>query len=321
MRNAGYRRVSHNLAFLNNWLERVSPADGRVHPQYFQIQSATGRISSKRPNAQQIPSTGEDAPAIRRLFSPAPGKKFVKADLSNIELRIMARLSGDRAMQEAFQSGIDLHRLTASRIAGVPVEQVTDAQRRAAKVMNFLLIYGGSARTLQSRVLSDYGIFMSADEAEQAKERFFSCYEGVREWQERQVSEMGYTVQHHFHNCIQGFFTLPLTATTTLLGRRRIWPRFGTGIRASRFQMYNTPCQGTGADLIKLVMCEVYEKISSEQARIINSIHDEILLEVPEERAAEYAGMLKEIMERIGSELLYPVPVKAEARVMDTLAE
>ena len=84
MRNAGYRRVSHNLAFLNNWLERVSPADGRVHPQYFQIQSATGRISSKRPNAQQIPSTGEDAPAIRRLFSPAPGKKFVKADLSNI---------------------------------------------------------------------------------------------------------------------------------------------------------------------------------------------------------------------------------------------
>lgn len=316
-----YRRISHNLAFLNNWLERVSPADGRVHPQYFQIQSATGRISSKRPNAQQIPSTGEDAPAIRRLFSPAPGKKFVKADLSNIELRIMARLSGDRAMQEAFQSGIDLHRLTASRIAGVPVEQVTDAQRRAAKVMNFLLIYGGSARTLQSRVLSDYGIFMSADEAEQAKERFFSCYEGVREWQERQVSEMGYTVQHHFHNCIQGFFTLPLTATTTLLGRRRIWPRFGTGIRASRFQMYNTPCQGTGADLIKLVMCEVYEKISSEQARIINSIHDEILLEVPEERAAEYAGMLKEIMERIGSELLYPVPVKAEARVMDTLAE
>ena len=205
----------------------------------------------------------------------------------------MARLSGDRAMQEAFQSGIDLHRLTASRIAGVPVEQVTDAQRRAAKVMNFLLIYGGSARTLQSRVLSDYGIFMSADEAEQAKERFFSCYEGVREWQERQVSEMGYTVQHHFHNCIQGFFTLPLTATTTLLGRRRIWPRFGTGIRASRFQMYNTPCQGTGADLIKLVMCEVYEKISSEQARIINSIHDEILLEVPEERAAEYAGMLR----------------------------
>jgi len=316
-----YRRVSHHLAFLNSWLERVSPVDGRVHPQYFQIQSATGRISSRKPNAQQIPSTGEDAPAIRRLFTPATGKKFVKADFSTIELRIMARLSGDRAMQEAFKGGVDLHRLTASQMAGVPVEQVTDAQRKAAKIMNFLLIYGGSARTLQSRILSDYGIFMSSDEAEQARERFFLCYQGVREWQERQLSEMSFTVQHHFHNCIQGFFALPLTATTTLLGRRRIWPRFGAGIRASKFQMYNTPCQGTGADLIKLVMCEVYDKISSQEARIINSIHDEILLEVPEERAAEYARMLKEIMERVGSELLAPVPVKAEVKVLDTLAE
>lgn len=93
------------------------------------------------------------------------------------------------------------------------------------------------------------------------------------------------------------------------------------GIRASKFQMYNTPCQGTGADLIKLVMCEVYDKISSQEARIINSIHDEILLEVPEERAEEYALMLQEIMERIGSELLHPVPVKAEVRIMSSLAE
>jgi DNA polymerase I-like protein with 3'-5' exonuclease and polymerase domains len=316
-----YRRVSHQIAFLNRWLERVSLVDGRVHPQYFQIQSATGRISSRNPNAQQIPSAGEDAPAIRRLFAPATGKKFVKADFSTIELRIMARLSGDRAMQEAFKGGVDLHRLTASQMAGVPVEQVTDVQRKAGKIMNFLLIYGGSARTLQSRILSDYGIFMPSDEAERARERFFLCYQGVREWQERQLSEMSFTVQHHFHNCIQGFFALPLTATTTLLGRRRIWPRFGAGIRASKFQMYNTPCQGTGADLIKLVMCEVYDKISSQEARIINSIHDEILLEVPEERAAEYARMLKEIMERVGSELLAPVPVKAEVKVLDTLAE
>ncbi len=102
---------------------------------------------------------------------------------------------------------------------------------------------------------------------------------------------------------------------------RRIWPRFGTGIKASKFQMYNTPCQGTGADLIKLVMAEVYEKISSEEARVIGSIHDEIILEVPEERAEEYARLLQEIMERIGSQLLYPVPVKAEAKVLTTLAD
>jgi DNA polymerase-1 len=120
---------------------------------------------------------------------------------------------------------------------------------------------------------------------------------------------------------MRGFFSLPLTATRTILGRRRIWPRFGAGITASKFQMYNTPCQGTGADLIKLVMAEVYEKLSDEEARIIGSIHDEIILEVPEDRAEEYASRLKEIMERIGSQMLYPVPVKAEAKVMRTLAE
>jgi len=132
---------------------------------------------------------------------------------------------------------------------------------------------------------------------------------------------MSYTVQHHFHNCIQRYFSLPLTCTTTALGRRRIWPRFGTGVRASKFQMYNTPCQGTGADLIKLVMSEVYDKISSDEARIIGSIHDEILREVPEERAEEYARMLQEIMERIGSKLLYPVPVKAQVKILSSLGE
>jgi DNA polymerase I len=187
-----YRHVSYLLAFLSKWLERVDAGDGRVHPQYFQIPSSTGRISSRNPNAQQIPRAGEDAAAIRRLFSPAPGKRYVKADFSAIELRIMACLSGDKAMQEAFQNDIDLHRLTASRISGVPIEQVTDQQRQAAKIMNFLLIYGGSAKTLQWRILSDYGSFISLEEAEEAKEKFFQSYEGVREWQERQLSEMSF---------------------------------------------------------------------------------------------------------------------------------
>ncbi len=316
-----YRHVFHSLAFLNKWLEHVHVRDGRIHPQYFQIPSTTGRISSRNPNAQQIPRAGDDAPAIRGLFSPAPGKKYVKADFSTIELCIMAYLSGDKAMHEAFRNGIDLHRLTASKISGATIEQVTAQQRQAAKIMNFLLIYGGSAKTLQWRALSDYGVFMSLDEAEEARARFFQNYPSVREWQERQLSLMSYTVQHYFHNCVQGCFALPLTCTTTVLGRRRIWPRFGTGITASKFQMYNTPCQGTGADLIKLVMAEVYDKISSEEARIIGSIHDEILLEVPEARAEEYAGMLKEIMERIGSELLYPIPIKAEVKIMKSLAE
>jgi DNA polymerase-1 len=235
----------------------------------------------------------------------------------------MACLSGDQAMLEAFSGGLDLHRLTASRIGGKTPEEVTAEERKAAKIMNFLLIYGGSAKTLQYRVQSDYGIFMSEDDAEQAKERFFEAYSGVREWQERQVMAMSCTVSHTFHNCVQGFFTLPVSCTKTVLGRRRIWPRFGTGLTASRFQMFNTPCQGTGADLIKLVMVEVYEKISCRDAnaKIIGSIHDEILLEVDERRANEYACLLKEIMEQVGSKLLHPVPVKAEVKILGSLDE
>jgi DNA polymerase-1 len=165
--------------FLGRWLEKVHVRDGRVHPQYFQIPSTTGRISSKKPNAQQIPRKGKDAGAIRGLFMPQAGKRLVKADYSTIELRIMAALSGDKAMQEAFAEGADLHRLTASKISGIPLEEVTDSGRQAAKIMNFLLIYGGSAKALQWRSLSDYGIFMSLDEAEEAKEKFFQGYPGV----------------------------------------------------------------------------------------------------------------------------------------------
>jgi len=318
-----YRHDCYLLAVLDHWIRRIHPKDDRVHPHYFQIPSTTGRISSKDPNAQQIPRAGEGARSVRRLFLPSPGKRFVKADFSTIELRIMACLSRDQAMQDAFVGGLDLHRLTASRIGGKKPEEVIAKERQAAKIMNFLLIYGGSAKTLQYRVQSDYGIFMSADEAEVAKERFFEAYSGVREWQERQVMAMSCTVPHTFHNCVQGFFTLPLSCTRTVLGRRRVWPRFGTGLTASKFQMFNTPCQGTGADLIKLVMAEVYEKIScqDDNAKIIGSIHDEILLEVSEERAEEYARRLKEIMERVGSELLHPVPVKAEVKILTTLEE
>jgi len=310
-----YRRLCHDLAFLENWLAHLHCPDNRIHSTYFQLKSATGRLSSCRPCAQQIPRRGEDAPAMRRLFAAPPGKKIVKADFSAIELRIMAYLSGDETMINALQEGQDLHKLTASKVGNLPLNEVTDVERQAAKTINFLLIYGGSAKTLQWRALSDYGAVMSLPEAEEARERFFQTYPGIRAWQERQIAENSYTHQHYFHNCVHGTFALPLTCTFTALGRRRVWPRFGLGIKASKFQLFNTPCQGTGADLIKLVMCEVYDRLASEDARMVGSIHDEILLEVPEEEAEEYAKMLCDIMSRVGSELLYPVVVKATAEI------
>lgn len=311
-------RLSHQLAYLYDWLEHIRPEDGRIHSQYLQLQGSTGRISCRRPNAQQVPKKGEDGLALRRLFQAPPGKKLVSADFSTIEMRIMAYLSGDQTMIEAFREGQDLHRLTASKISGQPLEQISKEQRNAAKVVNFLLIYGGSAETLQWRAQSDYGVIMSLEEAYQARERFFETYSGVKEWQERQVREMSFTHEHHFHNCVQGFFSLPLTCTFTALGRRRVWPRFGSGMTASKFQLFNTPCQGTGADLIKLVMCELYNRLTSEDAKIVASVHDEILLEVPEDEAEDYAEMLCEIMNRIGSQLLHPVPVTSEAKVLSS---
>lgn len=313
-----YRRLSHQLAYLYDWLEHIHPADGRIHSQYFQLQGSTGRLSSRRPNAQQVPKKGEDGLALRRLFQAPPGKKLVSADFSTIEMRIMAHLSGDQTMIEAFREGQDLHRLTASRISGLPLEQISKEQRNAAKVVNFLLIYGGSAETLQWRAQSDYGVIMPLEEAYQARERFFETYSGVKEWQERQIREMSFTHEHHFHNCVQGFFSLPLTCTFTALGRRRVWPRFGSGMTASKFQLFNTPCQGTGADLIKLVMCELYDRLTSEDAKIVASVHDEILLEVPEDEAEDYAEMLCEIMNRVGSQLLHPVPVTSEAKILSS---
>jgi DNA polymerase-1 len=265
-----------------------------------------------------VPRRGEDAPAIRRLFRAPPGKKLVKADFSAIELRIVAYLSLDEAMFKAFQEKEDLHKTTASKISGLSPDQVTEEQRQAAKCINYLLIYGGSAETLQQRSFYDYGVVMSLDEAEEARERYFEHYSGIREWQERQIMAMNYTYEHYFHDCVRGTFYLPLTCTFTALGRRRVWPRFGAGIKASKFQVLNTPCQGTGADLIKMAMCELHDSLRSDDVKIIGSIHDEILLEVPDDQAEAYARKLCEIMNRIGSELLYPVPVTSEAEILSS---
>jgi DNA polymerase I len=313
-----YRRTTHQLAYLYDWLEHIHPRDGRIHSIYSQMHAATGRLSCKKPNAQQVPSRGEDGLALRRLFKAPDGKKLVIADFSAIEMRIMAYLSGDETMIRAFQEGQDLHKLTASRISGQPLDEITKPQRDGAKAVNFLLIYGGSAQTLQWHAFADYGVVMSLEEANEAAEKYFEVYSGVKAWQEQQIREMSYTKSHYFHNCVQGFIEMPLTCTFTALGRRRVWPRFGEGIKASKFQVFNTPCQGTGADLMKMVMCELYNRISSEDVKIIASVHDEILLEVPENEAEAYAGMLSEIMDGIGSKLLHPVPVRSEVKILSS---
>ena len=312
-----YRSLSHQVAFMENWLLKLSPIDGRLHPGYFQIQAATGRFSSREPNAQQIPKRGEDGQAIRKLFRAPPGKKLIKADFSGIELRIMACLSQDQTMLEAFQAGQDLHKLTASKISGLPIEQITKAQRQGAKAVNFLLIYGGQPELLQRRAKETYGVDMSLEQAQEAHRMFFQAYPGVEAFHRTQRALKNYPKSFFFHKAGQGFYSSPLVSSRTVTGRKRVWGwNMGRSL-ASINQLYNSPSQGTGADLLKAVMAEVYSTLP-EDVKMIGSVHDELILEASEAQAQDMADLLLGIMRRVGSELLSPVPVDAEVEVLSS---
>jgi len=312
-----YRGLSHQVAFMEDWLLKLSPLDGRLHPGYFQIQAATGRFSSREPNAQQIPKRGDDGQAIRKLFRAPPGKKLIKADFSGIELRIMACLSQDKIMLEAFQAGQDLHKLTASKVSGLPIEQITKAQRQGAKAVNFLLIYGGQPELLQRRAKETYGVEMSLEQAQSSHKMFFQAYPGVEAFHKKQRALKNCPKSFFFHSSEKGLYSSPLVCSQTVTGRKRVWGwNMGRSL-ASINQLYNSPSQGTGADLLKAVMAEVYSSLP-EDVKMIGSVHDELILEAPEALAQEMATKLLEIMRRVGSELLSPVPVDAEVEILDS---
>ena len=312
-----YRRLARQGKFLEDWLLKLSPIDSRLHPGYYQLASRAGRFSSKAPNAQQIPKRGEDGQAMRKLFKAPPGKKLIKADFSGIELRIMARLSQDKTMIEAFQNGQDLHKLTASRLAGVPLDQVTKAQRQSAKSANFGLIYGVSAPRFKENAKNEYGIEMSLEDAEKVRDAFFSTYPGVASFHLWQKTSKRYPKNHFFHNAERGFYSSPLVCSSTLAGRKRVWGWKDGRTLARDTELYNSPSQGTGADLLKAVMAEVYSSLPPD-VKMIGSVHDELILEAPEALAQDMASLLLGIMRRVGSELLSPVPVDADVEVLDS---
>jgi DNA polymerase-1 len=312
-----YRRLARQEKFMEDWLLKLSPIDGRLHAGYFQLATRAGRFSSREPNAQQIPKRGEDALAMRRLFKAPTGKKLVKADFSGIELRIMACLSQDKTMIEAFQGGQDLHKLTASKLAGVPLDQVTKAQRESAKSANFGLIYGVSAPRFRENAKNEYGIEMSLEEAEKIRNTFFATYPGIAAFHQLQKNSKNLPKTHFLHSNEKGFKAYPLVCTRTITGRRRAWFWKDGRSLARDPELFNSPSQGTGADLLKAVMVEVYASLP-EEVKMIGSIHDELILEVPEAMAQETATKLLEIMRRIGSEMLSPVPVDAEVEILDT---
>ena len=259
---------------------RVNRETGRIHTSFNQVGAQTGRLSSSDPNLQNIPVRSPRGEGIRRGFIPAVGSRFVVADYSQIELRLMAHLSGDPAFIEAFRRGDDIHRQTAAIIFGVPLAAVTSEMRARAKTINFGTIYGQGPFAL-SKMLG-----ITQDEAKRFIGDYFARFAGVRAFLDRQVAlarENGYV--------------------ETLFGRRRYIPEINDrnfNIRAfGERTAQNTPLQGSAADLIKIAMVRIHKALPAAglQARMLLQVHDELVIEAPADEAERAAQLVKEHME------------------------
>ncbi|MGN0346749.1 MAG: DNA polymerase I [Lachnospiraceae bacterium] len=267
--------------------------DGRIHTHFNQTITATGRISSTEPNLQNIPMRMEMGRRIRKVFIPRKGCVFVDADYSQVELRILASMAGDKDLIAAYQSGEDIHRITAAKVFHVPFEEVTPLQRRNAKAVNFGIVYGISSFGL-SQDLS-----ISKKEAQQYIEDYFETYPGIRDFLEHckeEAKEKKYSV--------------------TMFGRRRPIPELSSSNFMQRSfgerVAMNAPIQGTAADLMKIAMIHVYDRLLQEnmKTRIVLQVHDELLLESPEEEKEKAIAILREEMKNV-TEL--PVDLEVDA--------
>lgn len=288
-----YRQYAKFRSTYCDGLLKVIAPDGRIHTSFQMTVTATGRLSSTEPNLQNIPTRTQLGSEFRRMFVPADGCVLVDADYSQIELRLLAHIADDEAMKQAFLTGEDIHTVTAAQVFGVPSDQVTKQMRSHAKAVNFGIVYGISAFSLAQ----DIGV--PVYEAKEYIETYFERFPGIRRYMDEvvaQAKERGYV--------------------ETLMHRRRVLPElaasnFNTrsfGERVAR----NMPIQGTAADVIKLAMVRVDERLHKEnlKAKLILQVHDELIVECPEEEKETVARLLTEEME---GAVHLSVPLTAEA--------
>lgn len=262
-------------------LLKVIDQDGRIHSTFTQTETRTGRISSNEPNLQNIPIRTELGSQLRKYFVAKEGCVFLDADYSQIELRIMAHISGDEAMQEAFRHNADIHRATAARLYNIPANEVTPRMRSSVKAVNFGILYGKGAFTLAR----DLGV--SVKEADEFIKTYLGAYPKVKEYMDSVVAE----------GIKQGY-------VTTLYHRRRFLPELSSSNRNIKAQgermALNTPIQGTAADIIKLAMVKVANRLYAEglKAKLILQVHDELIVECPVEEIEMASQILREEMEQ-----------------------
>ena len=287
-----YRQLTKLKSTYVDGLGKVIGPDGRIHTCFQNTVTATGRLSSTEPNLQNIPIRTELGAQLRKMFVAPAGRVLVDADYSQIELRLLACMAGDQAMIDGFNSGEDIHRITASQVFGVPQEEVTPQMRRGAKAVNFGIVYGISPFSLSQ----DIGVTVA--QAKEYMEKYFQHYSGVRSYMDGVVARAradGYV--------------------TTLFARRRWVPElkssnFNTRSFGERVAL-NAPIQGTAADVIKAAMIRVRDRLLAQglKGRLVLQVHDELIVECPQEEAEAVQRLVKEEMEAVVS---LPVPLVAD---------
>ena len=298
-----YRQLTKLKSTYADGLGKVIAPDGRIHTSFQNTVTATGRLSSTEPNLQNIPVRTELGAQLRKMFVAPKGRVLVDADYSQIELRLLACMAQDQAMIDGFNHGEDVHTITASQVFGVPMEEVTPLMRRSAKAVNFGIVYGISAFSLSQ----DIGVTVA--QAKEYMEKYFQHYSGVRAYMDHvveQAREDGYV--------------------TTLFGRRRWVPElkssnFNTRSFGERVAL-NAPIQGTAADIIKLAMIRVRDRLRTEglEGRLVLQVHDELIVECLEGEAQRVCALVKEEMESVAAQRL-PVRLLAETAAGESWAE
>lgn len=286
-----YRKVSKLLSsFCDKLPKHIHPKTGRIHPEFFQLGTEAGRFTCQNPNLQQIPHDQE----WRDLFSAPEGRKIITADYSQIELRILAEFSQDPAFLEAYHNDQDLHSRTASEMFNVPIDQVNKDQRGIAKTINFGLCYGMSSKGLSER------LNIPGEKAEAFINQYFRAYPKVK----KILQDLGMKAVSDL-------------CSITLGGRKRYYPATDSfsGQKALERKGRNTPIQGTCGDILKKAILYLWDSLKDYDAKMVNLVHDEIVVEVREDQAEEVRDIVKRDMIRAGRDYIKSVPVEVEIKI------
>lgn len=293
-----YRAAQKQVtSFGENFLEFIEPKTGRLHADFRQIGAPTGRFSCSNPNLQQVPHNEE----YRKCFAAPAGRKLVIADYSQIELRILAEFSGDEKFIEAFVSGADFHQITAAQVFNVKPEDVTGEQRSFAKRLNFGIVYGVGA--------SRFGMMtgLSQTEAENTMRRYFSTYRKLDAYLRESATRV--TAERTARTASGRMLKLNFDETDR------------QAVGAARRYGVNMPIQGTSADILKIALRKLHEHIRGTSARLVNIVHDEIIVECDDAEARNTTMVLGQAMGEAGAEFVTSVPIKIDARISDSWAK